>query len=152
VLPRVDHHNGMMARISQTDAAAGVRLVPVSSILGSGVILNTADISAKFNDAQPPQFEKVAPYVLAVELEPTSITDAWFGTLAKFAHLRSLDLEGTAATGQGLANLTELSQLRYLSLNGTNSPGQFASVPSSQQPLTRSLPSYRAMLVPGVRK
>ena len=127
-------------------------VLPVSSTLGDGLILNTADISAKFNDAQLAQFEKFAPYVLEVELEPTSITDAWFGTLAKFAHLRSLDLEGTAVTGQGLAKLTELSQLTYLNLNGINTPGQFASIPSSQQPLTRSLPSYRAMLVPAVRK
>ncbi len=161
-LPQVGDYSGMMAQISQIDAAPGVRLVPVSSKLGDGLILNTVDIAAKFNDAQLAQFEKFAPYVVDVELERTKVTDACFDTLGKFAHLRTLNLSGTAISGQNLAKLVPLSQLTYVNLSGTkvtkaaiapllsmqnlhhlyiyNTPAQTASMPPSQQPTTRSLP------------
>jgi hypothetical protein len=161
-LPQVGDYSGMMAQISQIDAAPGVRLVPVSSKLGDGLILNTVDIATKFNDAQLVRFETFAPYIVEVELERTSVTDACFDTLAKFSHLRSLNLEGTAVTGKGLAKLTRLSQLTYLNLSGTkvtkvsiapllsmqnlhhlylyNTPAQSASIPPFQQPSTRSHP------------
>ena len=101
-LPQVGDYSGMMAQISQIDAAPGVRLVPVSSKLGDGLILNTVDIAAKFNDTQLAQFEKFAPYVVDMELERTKVTDSCFDTLGKFAHLRSLNLEGTAVTDRVL--------------------------------------------------
>lgn len=161
-LPQVGDYTGLMAQITQINASAGVRLVPVSKKMGDGLILNTVDVARKFDDAQLAQLEKFAPYVVEVELGRTKVTDACFNTLDKFAHLRSLNLEDTAVTGQGLSKLTTLSQLSYVNLSGTkvtqaalaplrsmpslhhlyiyNTPAQTAARSSAQQTSARSSP------------
>jgi hypothetical protein len=118
-LPQVGDYSGMLAQISEIDASQGVKLVPVSRKLGDGLILNTVNVAAKFNDAQLAQFEKFAPYIVEVDLGRTKVSDKCFDMLKNFPHLRSLSLEETAVTGQGLAKLTGLSQLTYLNLSGT---------------------------------
>lgn len=118
-LPQVGDYRGMMAEMEQAAKSEGVTIVQVSKNPGDGLILNTVDASANFNDAQIAKFEKFAPYIVEIELGRTSVTDACFDSLAKFSHLRALHLEGTAVTGAGLAKLTQLSQLTYLNLSGT---------------------------------
>jgi mono/diheme cytochrome c family protein len=162
VLPQVGDYSGMMAQISQIDDAQGVRLVPVSRKLGDGLILNTVDVAAKFDDVQLAHFEKFAPYIVEIDLGRTNVTDACFDTLEKFPHLRTLNLEETKITGQGLAKLSGLSQLTYVNLSGTkvttasiapllsmrnlhhlylyDTPAQSASTPNPKQPPTRSSP------------
>ncbi|MEO6966224.1 MAG: c-type cytochrome domain-containing protein [Acidobacteriaceae bacterium] len=118
-LPQVGDYSGMLAQISQIDASQGVKLVPVSRKLGDGLILNTVNVAATFNDAQLAQFEKFAPYIVEVYLGRTKVSDKCFDTLKTFTHLRSLNLEETAVTGQGVGKLAGLSQLTYLNLSGT---------------------------------
>jgi mono/diheme cytochrome c family protein len=161
-LPQVGDYSGLMPQIEQIDNTKGVRLVPVSRKLGDGLILNTVNVEAKFDDAQLAQFEKFGPYIVEIDLGRTSVTDACFETLQKFPHLRILNLEDTKITGQGLAKLASLSQLQYVNLSGTrvttaaiaplasmsnlrhlyffNTPAQPASTSSVQQSTTRKTP------------
>lgn len=161
-LPQVGDYSGMMAQIAQLAASQGVRLTPLSKKLGDGLILNTVDVAAKYNDAQLAQLQRFAPYIVEVELGRTGVTDACFGTLGKFTHLRALHLEDTAVTGQGLAKLAQLSQLTYVNLSGTkvtkaaiapltsmpnlrhlylyNTPAQPASAAPLREPLARNSP------------
>jgi uncharacterized membrane protein len=161
-LPQVGDYSGMMVQIAQIDASQGIRLMPASRKLGDGLILNTVDVAAKFNDTKLAELERFAPYIVEVELGRTEVTDDCFDTLDKFTHLRALHLEDTAVTGQGLAKLTQLSQLTYVNLSGTrvtkaaiaplasmrnlhhlylyNTPAQPVSTPSSQPSSARSSP------------
>jgi uncharacterized membrane protein len=118
-LPQVPDYREMMADMAQTAKAAGVTLVPVSSNLGDGLILNTIDAGTKFGDAQLAGFVRFAPYIVEVELGRTSVTDGCLSTLARFSRLRALHLEDTAITGAGLQSLTQLPQLSYVNLSGT---------------------------------
>jgi uncharacterized membrane protein len=118
-LPQVDDYSGRMAEINQAAHAEGVTLVPVSSNMKDGLILNTVNVSSRFGDAQLAQLDKYAPYIVEVELGRTAVTNACFDTLSKFSHLRAIHLEGTAVTGDGLTKLTRLSQLTYLNLSET---------------------------------
>jgi uncharacterized membrane protein/mono/diheme cytochrome c family protein len=118
-LQPVGNYSGMMGEIQQIDSGQGAKLVPVSSKLSDGLILNTVDVAANFNDAQLAQFAKFAPYIVEAELGRTAVTDASFQILGKFIHLRALHLEGTVVTGNGLAKLAPLTQLTYLNLSGT---------------------------------
>ena len=162
VLPQVGDYSKMMAQISQIEASQGVKLSPVSKKLGDGLILNTVNVAAKFDDARLAQFESFAPYIVEVELGRTAVTDACFDTLRKFTHLRALHLEDTAVTGQGLAKLAPLSQLTYVNLSGTkvtaaaiapltsmrnlhhiylyNTPAQPATTAAAAGPLARNSP------------
>ena len=118
-LPQVGDYSGMMAEIGQIEKTQGIMLVPVSRKLGDGLILNTVNVAATFNDAQLAHLEKFAPYIVEAELERTAVTDASFDTIGKFSHLRALHLEDTAIKGDGLGKLTRLSELTYLNLSGT---------------------------------
>lgn len=118
-LQPVGNYSSLMGEIQQMDSGQGAKLVPVSSKLSDGLILNTVDVAASFNDAQLAQFSKFAPYIVEAELGRTAVTDASFDTISKFTHLRALHLEGTAVTGKGLAKLAPLTQLTYLNLSGT---------------------------------
>ncbi len=118
-LPQVGDYSGMLAQISQLETSQGIRLTPVSKKLGDGLILNTVDVAAKFDDARLAQLERFAPYIVEVELGRTAVTDVCFDTLRTFTHLRAIHLEDTAVTGQGLAKLAQLSQLTYVNLSGT---------------------------------
>ncbi len=118
-LQPVGDYSGLMPEIRAMDQGQGAKLVPVSSKLSDGLILNTVDAAASFGDTQLAQFDKFAPYVVEAELGRTAVTDASFDTLAKFTHLRALHLEGTAVNGAGLAKLAPLTQLTYLNLSGT---------------------------------
>jgi uncharacterized membrane protein len=161
-LPQVGDYSRMMAQISQVATSQGVSLVPVSKKLGDGLILNTVNVAAKFDDARLAQFERFAPYIVEVELGRTGVTNACFDTLEKFIHLRALHLEDTAVTGRGLAKLAQLSQLTYVNLSGTkvtqaavaplvsmrnlhhvylyNTPAQPVSIAPPQEPLARNSP------------
>ena len=118
-LQPVGDYSSLMGEIQQMDSGQGAKLVPVSSRLSDGLILNTVDVAPTFNDVRLAQFNKFAPYIVEAELARTAITDASFDTISKFTHLRALHLEGTAVTGKGLAKLEPLTQLTYLNLSGT---------------------------------
>jgi hypothetical protein len=122
-LQPVGDYSKLLADIRQLQQSQGAKLMPVSSKPTDGLVLNTTDVGAGFNDAQLAQFQKFAPYVVEAELGRTSVTDASFDTLSKFIHLRALHLEGTAVTGNGLAKLAPLSQLTYLNLSQTRVTG-----------------------------
>jgi mono/diheme cytochrome c family protein len=161
-LPQVGDYSGMMAQISQLETSQGVKLTPVSKKLGDGLILNTVDAAAKYNDAQLAQLEKFAPYIVEVDLGRTGVTDACLDTLGKFTHLRAIHLEDTAITGQGLEKITRLSQLTNVNLSGTkvtkaaiapltsmpnlrhlylyNTPAQPAATVPTQEPVARNSP------------
>jgi uncharacterized membrane protein len=115
----VGDYSALMPEILQMAKGQGAKLVPVSSQLSDGLILNTVDVAASFDDAQLVQFQKFAPFIVEAELGRTAVTDASFDTLAKFAHLRALHLEGTAVTGDGLRKLAPLLQLTYLNLSSS---------------------------------
>ena len=115
----VGDYSTLMPQIAQMANSQGAKLLPVSGHPSDGLILNTVDVSATFNDAQLAQLDKFAPYIVEVELGRTSVTDACFDTLRKFSNLRAIHLEGTAVTGSGLAKLSRLSELTYLNLSGT---------------------------------
>jgi mono/diheme cytochrome c family protein len=118
-LPQVEDYSSKMAEMEKTAKEEGVMLTPVSNNLKNGLILNTANATPKFGDAQLAKFEKYAPYIVEAELGRTVVTDACFDTLAKFRHLRALHLEGTPVTGVGLAKLSGLTQMTYLNLSET---------------------------------
>ena len=118
-LQPVGDYSSLMPEIRAMDQAQGAKLVPLSSKLSDGLVLNTVDAAASFGDAQLAQLEKFAPYIVEAELGRTQVTDASFDTLAKFTHLRALHLDGTQVTGAGLAKLAPLTQLMYLNLSGT---------------------------------
>lgn len=118
-LKPVGDYSALMPEIIQMANGQGAKLVPVSHNAADGLILNTVNVSATFNDAQLAEFLKFAPYIVEVELGRTAVTNASFDTLAKFTNLRALHLEGTAVTGDGLTKLARLSQLSYLNLSGT---------------------------------
>ena len=115
----VGDYSALMGEIRQMQQGQGAKLVAVSSKPSDGLILNTFDVAASFNDAQLAQFQRFAPYIVEADLARTAITDAGLDTLSKFTHLRVLHLEGTALTGNGLAKLAPLSQLTYLNLSET---------------------------------
>jgi mono/diheme cytochrome c family protein len=118
-LQPVGDYSSLLPEIRVMDQGQGAKLVPLSSKLSDGLVLNTVDIAASFGDAQLAQLEKFAPYIVEVELGRTAVTDASFDTLTKFTHLRALHLEGTSVTGAGLAKLAPLTELTYLNLSET---------------------------------
>ena len=115
----VGDYSALMGDIRQMQQGQGAKLVAVSSKPSDGLILNTFDVAANFNDAQLAQMQRFAPYIVEADLARTDITDASLDTLSKFTHLRALHLEGTAITGNALAKLAPLSQLTYLNLSET---------------------------------
>ncbi len=118
-LQPVGDYSKFMPGILALENAQGAKLLPVSSKLSDGLVLNTVDVAASFGDAQLTRFQKYAPFIVEAELGRTAVTDGCFNTLATFTHLRVLHLEGTRVTGAGLRKLAGLSQLRYLNLSGT---------------------------------
>ena len=92
-LDPVGDYSALMPEIRQMASGQGAKLMPVSSKPSDGLILNTADVAARFGDAQLAQFQKFAPYIVEAELGRTAVTDASFDTLSKFTHLRALHLE-----------------------------------------------------------
>jgi mono/diheme cytochrome c family protein len=118
-LQPVGDYSAMMNEIHRMQQAQGTKLVPVYAKPSDGLILNTVDAPASFNDACLAQFQRFAPYIVEANLARTAVTDAGFATLASFTHLRALHLEGTAVTGSELPKLAPLSQLTYLNLSGT---------------------------------
>lgn len=115
----VPDYSGLVGDIAAMDRGQGAKLVPVSRNSSDGLVLNAADVAASFGDSQLRALLKFAPYIVEAELGRTAITDASFGTLAKFSHLRALHLEDTQVTGEGIAQLSALSQLTNLNLSGT---------------------------------
>jgi mono/diheme cytochrome c family protein len=160
-LQPVGDYSALLPEIHQIDGAQGVKIVPVSSKPSDGLILNTVDIAAHFDDAQLAKIQEFAPYIVEADLARTAVTDASFDTLGKFTHLRALDLAGTAVTGAGLTKLAGLTQLTYLNLSGTkvtsaavaplgsmknlhhlylfNSPAEPASAMNAMQPIARNV-------------
>lgn len=134
-LQPVGDYSSLMPEIRQMENGQGAKLVPVSSKPSDGLILNTVNIAASFDDAQLAQFQKFAPYIVEAELGRTAVTDASFDTLSKFTHLRAVHLEGTALTGTGLAKLTPLTQLTYLNLSGTKVTSTAAATLASMKNL-----------------
>jgi mono/diheme cytochrome c family protein len=118
-LEPVGDYSALMDEIRRMQKGHGAKLLQVSSKPSDGLILNTVDVGAAFNDADLAQFSKFAPYIVEAELGRTAVTDASFNTLASFTHLRALHLEGTAIAGDGLQKLSSLSQLTYLNLSNT---------------------------------
>jgi mono/diheme cytochrome c family protein len=115
----VGDYSKWMDEIRRMQQAQGAKLLPVSSKPSDGLILNTVDVASSFDDTQLAQLEKFGPYIVEANLARTAVTDASFGTLSKFPHLRAIHLEGTVVTGNGLARLAVLSQLAYLNLSDT---------------------------------
>lgn len=115
----VGDYSALMTEIHAMQQGQGAKLVPVSSKPSDGLVLNTVDVASSFGDTQLATFQKFAPYIVEAELGRTAVTDASFGTLSSFKHLRALHLEGTAVTGSELAKLAPLNQLTYLNLSGT---------------------------------
>ena len=115
----VGDYSALMPEILQMQQGQGAKLVAVSAKASDGLILNTVDAAATFDDAQLARFQKFAPYIVEADLARTAVTDAGLDTLSQFAHLRALHLEGTAITGSGLGKLTKLHQLNYLNLSET---------------------------------
>jgi len=115
----VGDYSALMPEIQQMQQGQGAKLVAVSAKPSDGLILNTVDAAATFNDAELARFKKFALYIVEADLARTGVTDASFDSLSQFAHLRTLHLEGTAITGVGLAKLTKLHQLNYLNLSET---------------------------------
>lgn len=118
-LQPVGDYSALMPEIQQMQQSQGAKLVPVSANPADGLVLSTVNIAPTFSDAQLAQFQKFSPYIVEADLARTAVTDAGFGTLARFTHLRALHLEGTSITGQRLGELASLSQLRYLNLSDT---------------------------------
>jgi len=117
--PPVGDYSAFMAEIRQMQQSPGAKLVPVSADPSDGLILRTADIAGRFDDAQLRKFQRFAPFIVEAELARTTVTDAGVETLVQFKNLRALHLEGTAVSGQTLGKLSTLSQLTYLNLSGT---------------------------------
>lgn len=115
----VDDYSKLLPDIQRLQQSQGAKLLPVSSKPSDGLVLNTTDVGAGFDDAQLAQFQKFAPYIVEAELGRTSVTDASFDTLTSFTHLRALHLEATAITGNNLGKLVPLTQLTYLNLSQT---------------------------------
>ncbi len=115
----VGDYTALMSDIRRMQQGQGAKLVALSSVPSDGLVLNTLDISASFNDAQLAELQRFAPYIVEANLARTAVTDASFSTLARFTQLRALHLEGTAITGKDLAKLTALSKLNYLNLSET---------------------------------
>lgn len=118
-LEPVGDYSALMDEIRRMQKGQGAKLLQVSSKPSDGLILNTIDAAANFNDADLARLSRFAPYIVEAELGQTAVTDASFNTLALFTHLRALHLEGTAITGDGLQKLSSLSQLTYLNLSNT---------------------------------
>lgn len=118
-LKPVGDYSALMPEIRQMQQAQGPKLLQVSRKPSDGLILSTVDSPAAFGDTQLAAFQRFAPYIVEANLARTAVTDACFGTLAQFPHLRALHLEGTQITGVGLAKLASLSELTYLNLSGT---------------------------------
>ncbi len=115
----VGDYGALEPGIQQMAKGQGAKLMPVSSKPSDGLVLYTVDAADSFGDAELLKFQKYAPYVVEAELGRTAVTDASFGTLATFTHLRAIHLEGTRVTGKGLDRLGALPQLNYLNLSGT---------------------------------
>ncbi|MGH9496828.1 MAG: c-type cytochrome domain-containing protein [Candidatus Sulfotelmatobacter sp.] len=115
----VGDYSSLMNDLRAMQSSQGAKLVAVSANPADGLILNTLDAAASFDDAQLSRFGKFAPFIVEADLQRTAVTDASLETLRKFAHLRALHLEDTAITGRTLAQISGLSQLTYLNLSGT---------------------------------
>jgi mono/diheme cytochrome c family protein/uncharacterized membrane protein len=132
----VGDYSALMGELATMRAAQGPKLLPVSGKPSDGLILMTADASESFDDAALARFEKLAPYIVEVDLARTAVTDKSFETLATFSSLRTVHLEGTRVTGVGIEKLSGLSQLSYINLSGTKlSPAAL--------PVLRSLKNLR---------
>ena len=115
----VANYTALMPEIHAMQEAQGAKLSQVSANPADGLVLNTVDAPATFDDVHLAQFEKFAPYIIEVDLARTSVTNASFITLAKFTHLRAIHLEATNITGDGIAKLAALPQLSYINLSNT---------------------------------
>jgi uncharacterized membrane protein len=115
----VGDYSFLVNDLRQMEHSQGAKLAAVSAYPSDGLVLNTIDVAASFDDAQLARLERFAPFVVEADLQRTAITDASLDTLSKFTHLRALHMEGTAITGKTLAKLSGLSQLTYLNLSGT---------------------------------
>jgi uncharacterized membrane protein len=118
-LTPVADYTALMPEIRTMQQAQGAKLSQVSANPADGLVLNTVDAPATFDDVHLAQFEKFAPYIIEVDLARTSVTNASFITLAKFTHLRAIHLEATNITGDGIAKLAALPQLSYINLSNT---------------------------------
>lgn len=118
-LKPVGDYGALMGEIRAMQQSQGAKLVPVSSNPADGLVLQTADVSSRFDDGMLAGFEKFTPYVVEAELARTAITDAGCDVLTKFSHLRALHLEGTGITGNCVSKLSSLSDLTYLNLSQT---------------------------------
>ena len=115
----VGDYTALMSEIRLMQQGQGAKLVAVSSIPSDGLVLNTFDVAASFNDTQLAQLQRFAPYIVEADLARTAISDASISTLTQFTQLRALHLEETSITGKDLAKLTALSKLNYLNLSET---------------------------------
>jgi len=134
----VGDYSALMSDIGRMQQSPGAKLIAVSGRASDGLILNTVDVAAKFDDAELSKMLRFAPYIVEADLARTAITDASFETLSHFAHLRVLHLEGTAIDGNGLAKLSALSQLVYLNLSETKVTGA-AIAPLKSMPNLRHI-------------
>ncbi|MFZ4767045.1 MAG: c-type cytochrome domain-containing protein, partial [Roseimicrobium sp.] len=120
--------------LASAEAAAAVDpavATAMKKINGSGASLSPLAASAKelrftalnvakdFTDANLKDLEPVVPYIVALDLAKTKITDAACDLIAKMTALKELHLENTAISDAGVAKLQGLSNLEYLNLYGS---------------------------------
>ena len=107
------------AEIAALEKSLGLRLVPRSRLGTDGLVLRTASVPGRCDDAALAKLAPVADLIVEAELARTKVTDAGLATLATFTQLRILDLTRTSVTSGGVVKLVSLKQLESLNLTAT---------------------------------
>jgi hypothetical protein len=106
-------------QMAQFEKATGLRLVPRSAVPTDGLVLRTASLPSRCDDAALAKLAPLADLIVEADLARTKVTDAGLATLGTFANLRMLDLTRTAVSSAGVAKLTTLQKLESINLTST---------------------------------
>ena len=117
--PLTPDYRPQMKVLAGLETSLGVRLVPRSQNPTDGLILRTASMPERCNDATLAQLAPVANLIVDAELARTIVTDKGMPAIAHFSNLRFLDLSNTAVTSAGVKELMKLEKLESLNLTET---------------------------------
>lgn len=109
----------LAAQIEALEKELGVKLVPRSRVVTDGLVLRTASVPSRCDDAALAKLDPVAAFIVEAELARTKVTDTGLSAIARWENLQSLDLTRTAVTSHGVGALVALKKLERLNLTST---------------------------------
>ena len=131
-------------QIQAVERETGVRIVPRSQVPTDGLVLRTASMASRCDDAALGKLSPFAALIVEAELARTKITDAGLVALGRWENLRTADLTRTAVTSGGLGALKNLQKLESLNLTNT-------AVDDEGVKLLKAMPALKRIWVFGTK-